>query len=38
MKIFIICPIRLADDATRKMLEDYTAELEKQGHKVHLPH
>ena len=38
MKIFIICPVRLADDATRKKLEEYTAELELQGHKVHLPH
>ncbi|MFW6246726.1 MAG: nucleoside 2-deoxyribosyltransferase [bacterium] len=38
MKIFIICPVRLADDATRKKLEEYTANLEKQGHKVHLPH
>jgi len=38
MKIFIICPVRLADDTTRKKLEDYTAALEAQGHKVHLPH
>lgn len=38
MKIFIICPVRLADDATRQRLEDYTAALEAQGHKVHLPH
>jgi hypothetical protein len=37
-KIFIICPVRLADDATRKKLEEHTIELEKQGHKVHLPH
>ena len=38
MKIFIICPVRLADDATRQRLEDYTAALEADGHKVHLPH
>lgn len=31
MKIFVICPVRLADDATRQRLEDYTAALEKQG-------
>lgn len=38
MRIFIICPVRFANDEIREKLENYTAELELQGHKVHLPH
>lgn len=38
MRIFIICPVRLADEKTRKKLEEYTKKLESDGHKVHLPH
>jgi len=37
-KIFIICPVRDADLETKKRLEDYAAALEKEGHRVHLPH
>jgi len=38
MKIFIICPVRLADEETKEKLEDYTSVLESYGHEVHLPH
>jgi len=38
MDIFIICTVRGATDEYKKELEDYVAELEAQGHKVHLPH
>ena len=37
-KIFIICPVRDADSETKQRLEDYAAGLEKEGHRVHLPH
>jgi nucleoside 2-deoxyribosyltransferase len=38
MKIFIICTVRGASEEYKKELEDYVAELEGKGHKVHLPH
>lgn len=38
MEIFIICPVRLANNATRLRLENYADALEKHGHKIHLPH
>ena len=38
MKIYIICSVRGATDDYRKKLEDYTANLEAEGHEVHLPH
>lgn len=37
-KIFVICPVRLASEETRKKLEKYVSELEKNGVTVHLPH
>lgn len=37
-KIFIICPVRLADAETVKKLEDYALHFETQGYSVHLPH
>ena len=36
--IFIICTVRNATNEYRVRLEDYVADLESQGHKVHLPH
>ena len=38
MNIFIISSVRDASDEIRKKLENHVTELEKQGHKVHLPH
>lgn len=38
MKIFIICPVRIATPECKDRLENYTATLERQGHTVHLPH
>ena len=38
MKITIICSVRNATSEYRKKLEDYVAELEKNGHKVYLSH
>ena len=38
MKIFIICTVRGASEEYKKKLEDYVKKLEKDGHKVHLPH
>lgn len=37
-KVFVICPVRIADKATRKKLEQYKQYLESQGYIVHLPH
>ena len=37
-KIFVICPVRIADDATRRKLEAYKQKLEAEGHEVHMPH
>lgn len=37
-KVFVICPVRIADSATRKKLEAYKKLLESQGYIVHLPH
>lgn len=37
-KIFVICPVRIADDATRRKLEAYKKKLEAEGHEVHMPH
>lgn len=36
--VFVICPVRMADKATRKKLEAYKQNLESQGYKVHMPH
>lgn len=36
--VFVICPVRMADSATRQKLEAYKRTLESQGYKVHLPH
>jgi len=37
-KVFVICPVRMADTATRQKLEAYKIKLEAQGYEVHLPH
>lgn len=37
MKIFIICTVRKATEEYLKKLYDYVAELEAEGHHVHLP-
>lgn len=37
-KIFLICPVRNANDNQRKWIEDYVSEKETEGHKVHAPH
>lgn len=37
-KIFIICSVKDADKKLRKRLERYAEKLEREGHKVHLPH
>ena len=37
-RIFIVCSVRGVSDEYKKKLEDYVAELESDGHKVHLPH
>lgn len=36
--VFVICPVRIADDDTKKKLEAYKRKLESQGYRVHLPH
>ena len=36
-KIFLICPVRDADEVLKKFLSDYVAKLEFQGYKVHYP-
>ena len=38
MNIFIICTVRGASPEYKQKLEDYVEKLEKEGHKVHLPH
>ena len=38
MKIFVICSVRGMSDEYRKRLESYVELIEKEGHKVHLPH
>ena len=37
MKVFIICPVRLATNSVNQMLDIYTTELEDDGITVHLP-
>ena len=37
-KIFIICTVRGATEEYKKKLEDYVADYERVGVKVHLPH
>jgi len=37
-KVFLICPVRLATEETKKKLEEYVELLEGHGIKVHLPH
>ncbi|MCX6823666.1 MAG: hypothetical protein NT085_00870 [candidate division SR1 bacterium] len=37
-KIFVICPVEITDDVTKKKLEDYKKKLEAQGYEVYLPH
>lgn len=36
--IYLICPVRKCTEEELKQVEDYVAELEKKGHKVHFPH
>lgn len=36
-KIFIICPVRNADEAFTRFAQRYVKKLEGQGHHVHLP-
>jgi nucleoside 2-deoxyribosyltransferase len=36
--IYVICPVRLANDEIRKRLEGYAGMLEALGHRVFLPH
>ncbi len=36
-KVFLICPVREADEALKKLLNDYVAKLEVQGYEVHYP-
>lgn len=37
-KVFVICPVANATPEVRKKLEEYVANLEHKGYKVHLPH
>lgn len=37
-KIFLICPVRRANDEQRKWIEDFAEEQFKNGHIVHAPH
>jgi len=37
-KVFVICPVRVADEATKQKLEAYKKKLEAKGYIVHLPH
>lgn len=36
-KIFLICPVRAVTDEESRFLQDYMANLEANGHKVHFP-
>ncbi len=36
-RIFIICPVRDATDPEKKVIADYIARLESEGHHVHYP-
>lgn len=38
MKVYVLCPVRLASEEDRKKLEKYAEHLEEMGHAVHLPH
>jgi nucleoside 2-deoxyribosyltransferase len=38
MRVFIICTVRNASAEYRERLENYVADLERDGHLVHLPH
>jgi len=37
-RIFIICSVRGTSDEYKRKLEEYVANLESEGHLVHLPH
>ena len=37
MKIYLICPVRLADEETQQELAEYVETLENQGHQVYYP-
>jgi nucleoside 2-deoxyribosyltransferase len=37
MKIYLICPVRMATPETRKECDEYVAKLESEGHKVFYP-
>jgi len=37
MKIYIICPVRNVTPEQKKEIDDYVANLEKEGHTVHYP-
>ena len=36
-KIFLICPVREADEEEKEFLQNYISNLEKEGYKVHYP-
>lgn len=36
-KIFIICPVRHADEEVEEKIKEHVAQLEEAGHKVHWP-
>ena len=36
-RIFLICPVRNVDPATKKKLERYVGRMEKKGYRVHYP-
>jgi hypothetical protein len=38
MKIYILCPVTIATEETKLVLEEYARKLEILGHIVHLPH
>ena len=37
MKIYLICPVRLADTETQYKLSEYVKKLESEGHEVYYP-
>jgi len=37
MRIFLICPVRNADEKTKEFIKQYIEKLERQGHQVYYP-
>ena len=37
MKIYLLCPVTRATEEQKKEMDEYVANLEKEGHKVHYP-